>query len=260
MRSQSLCSIPFLFLPYDADPLARILVLSLFYICLSIYISREWEKLDWHPLNPAFLWSCGLLVVTHLKPVGWKLLLLSSGCTETPALLFCMQYLIMCAPSEAISNSAYKPCLICFTCCFTWLLSVSTSLMRFPGFRLHRSCFLIWPGIRLGHDHPLVTCGTQRQLCVLRPWRTNHWEVTSHTFLGSPAESAKKNSPAGLMSSDRDASDPGSPKTLHDLGRGKALSSKAKFVLSPQLQIFACCHSLFLGENAPLNLLCENLS
>lgn len=37
------------------------------------------------------------------------------------------------------------------------------------------------------------------------------------------------------MRSDGDPSDPGPPKISHDLGRGKALSSQAKFVLSSQL-------------------------
>lgn len=70
-------------------PLAWIPVLSLFFISLWIYISREWEKLDWNPLNLAFLWTCGLLALIHLKSVGWESLLLTSGwrCMETPALL-----------------------------------------------------------------------------------------------------------------------------------------------------------------------------
>lgn len=88
-----------------------------------------------------FLWTYGIFVLKHLKPLGWKLLLLSSlkGCTETPAPPFSMQNLTMCALSQAISNGKYKPRLICFTSRCTRLLSVTTSQLGFSGFHPHRS-------------------------------------------------------------------------------------------------------------------------
>lgn len=88
-----------------------------------------------------FLWTYSFFVLKRLKPLGWKLLLLSSGkrCTETPALLFSTQNLTICALTEAISNGKYKPWLICFTSCCTCLLSVATSQLRFSGFHPHWS-------------------------------------------------------------------------------------------------------------------------
>lgn len=87
------------------------------------------------------LWTCGLLVLKHLKLLGWKLLQLSSGkrCTETPALLLRIQTLTTCGLSEAISYGRCKPWPIYFSFFCTWLLSVVTSHLRLSGFHPHQS-------------------------------------------------------------------------------------------------------------------------
>lgn len=114
----------------------------LLYLSLNLYFQRVGEAGLKHLEScfPVNLWPLGL----NAPPAWWLgSLLLSSGCSGAPALLSCMQYPTMCSLSEAVSNSGYKRWLICFTSCFTWLLSVPSSPMRFTGFHVHGSCFLI---------------------------------------------------------------------------------------------------------------------
>lgn len=144
-RSESLWSISFLFLPCDAYQ--HLSLWLEFQFCPSsifvfefIFPERRRSLKHLESCFPVNLWPLGL----NTPPAWWLgSLLLSSGCSGAPALLSCMQYPTTCALSEAVSNSEYKPWLICFTSCFTWLLSVPNSPMRFTGFHVHGNCFLI---------------------------------------------------------------------------------------------------------------------
>lgn len=234
-------------------PLAKIPILPPFYICLWIYISREWEKLDWHRLNAAFLWTCGLLAFPHSSMLAGSCCCSAQGRGAQK----CQPFSPACSPQFVPSLRLFQTLSTnhsqSLPSCFPWLLSVTTSLMRCAGFHLHQDvpCFgQVWC-LAMSNlwDSWGGSAGSGPEEGPLRS------DISCFSWL--PSWKCNKKAPAGLMSRDRDPSAPGPPKTSHNLSGGKALPSQAKFVLSPQLQTFACCSSLFVvcGGNAPLNLM-----